>query len=158
MKKVNEILHNEKYIRYVNEIEVLERGRKYCRHDMKHFLDMARIAYILVLEEKLDYSKEVIYGIGLLHDIGRAEEYKNNVNHDQAGADIAEEILKETSYSDDEKKLIIDAIVNHGNKNCDNKLFEIIYRSDKLSRNCFECKAEKDCYWSKEKKNMIIKY
>lgn len=158
MKKVNEILHNKKYIRYINEIEILEKDRVYCRHDMKHFLDMARIAYILVLEEGLNYSKEVIYGIGLLHDIGRSEEYKNNINHDEAGADIAKEILEETSYTDDEKKLIINAIINHGNKNSDNKLFEIIYRSDKLSRNCFECKAEKECYWSKEKKNMIIKY
>ena len=158
MKKVNEILHNEKYRRYINEIEVLERDRVYCRHDMKHFLDMARISYILALENGLNYSKEVIYGIGLLHDIGRAEEYKNNVNHDEAGVSIAEDILKETSYTDDEKNLIINAIANHGNENSNNKLFEIIYRSDKLSRNCFECKAEKDCYWSKEKKNLEIRY
>lgn len=158
MKKVNEILHNEKYRRYINEIEVLERDRVYCRHDMKHFLDMARISYILALENGLNYSKEVIYGIGLLHDIGRAEEYKNNVNHDEAGVSIAEDILKETSYTDDEKNLIINAIANHGNENSNNKLFEIIYKSDKLSRNCFECKAEKDCYWSREKKNLEIKY
>lgn len=158
MKKVNEILHNEKYRRYINEIEVLERDRVYCRHDMKHFLDMARISYILALENGLNYSKEVIYGIGLLHDIGRAEEYKNNVNHDEAGVSIAEDILKETSYTDDEKNLIINAIANHGNENSNNKLFEIIYKSDKLSRNCFECKAEKDCYWSKEKKNLEIRY
>ena len=92
MKKVNEILNNDKYIKYINEIKCLEKNRIYCRHDMRHFLDMARIAYILVLEEGLDYSIEVIYGIGLLHDIGRAEEYKNNINHDKAGVAIAKEI------------------------------------------------------------------
>ena len=158
MKKVNEILSNEKYINYVNEIEEFEKDRKYCRHNMGHFLDMARIAYILVLEEGLNYSKEVIYGIGLLHDIGRAEEYKNHVDHDEAGVVIAEEILKQTSYTDDEKKIIINAIASHGEKNSEDKFMEIIYRSDKLSRNCFECKAEKSCYWSKEKKNLEIKY
>ena len=158
MKKVNEILSNKKYINYINEIEEFEKDRKYCRHNMGHFLDMARIAYILVLEQGLDYSKEVIYGIGLLHDIGRAEEYKNNINHDQAGVAIAGEILKETSYTDYEKKIILNAIANHGEKNSEDKFMNIIYRSDKLSRNCFECDAEKDCYWSKEKKNFEIRY
>ena len=158
MKKVNEILNNDKYIKYINEIKCLEKNRIYCRHDMSHFLDMARIAYILVLEEGLDYSKEVIYGIGLLHDIGRAEEYKNNINHDEAGVTIAEEILKETSYTDYEKSIILNAIASHGEKNSEDKFMEIIYRSDKLSRNCFECNAEKDCYWSREKKNLEIKY
>ena len=158
MKKVNEILNNDKYIKYINEIKCLEKNRIYCRHDMSHFLDMARIAYILVLEEGLDYSKEVIYGIGLLHDIGRAEEYKNNINHDEAGIAIAGEILKETSYTDYEKSIILNAIANHGEKNSEDKFMNIIYRSDKLSRNCFECDAEKDCYWSKEKKNFEIRY
>ena len=69
-----------------------------------------------------------------------------------------EDILKETSYTDDETNLIINAIANHGNENSNNKLFEIIYKSDKLSRNCFECKAEKDCYWRKEKNNLEIRY
>lgn len=158
MKKVNEILLNEKYVSYINEIQVLEKDRKYCRHDMRHFLDMARIAYILVLEKGLNYSKEVIYGIGLLHDIGRAEEYKNNINHDEASVVIANDILNETSYTDDEKNLILRAIQNHGNKDNDNEFFNIIYKSDKLSRNCFECKVEKDCYWSREKKNLEIRY
>lgn len=158
MKKVNEILNNDKYIKYINEIKCLEKNRIYCRHDMRHFLDMARIAYIIVLEEGLDYSKEVIYGIGLLHDIGRAEEYKNNINHDEAGVAIAKEILKETSYTDYEKSIILNAIANHGEKNSEDKFMSIIYRSDKLSRNCFECNAEKDCYWSREKKNLEIRY
>lgn len=156
--KVNEILHNDKYKKYIKEIEFLEKDREFCKHDMNHFLDMSRIAYILVLENKLNYSKEVIYAIGLLHDIGRGEEYKNNINHDEASVMIAEEILEETSYTDDEKSLILSAIKNHGNKDIQDEFLKIIYKSDKLSRNCFECKAEKDCYWSREKKNLEIKY
>ena len=38
------------------------------------------------------------------------------------------------------------------------KLEEIIYKADKLSRQCFNCKAEKECYWSSEKKNFKITY
>lgn len=158
MIKVNQILHNDRYIKYIKEIESLEIDRQFCRHDMNHFLDMARIAYILVLESNLNYSKEVIYAIGLLHDIGRGEEYKNNINHDTASVMIAEEILAETSYTDAEKELILNAVKNHGNKDIKDEFLKIIYKSDKLSRNCFKCKAEKDCYWSREKKNLEIKY
>ncbi|WP_294374996.1 HD domain-containing protein [uncultured Clostridium sp.] len=158
MDKINEILKNKKYIECLNEIEKLEKDRKFCRHNMNHFLDVARIAYILVLEKGLNYSKDVIYAVGLLHDIGRGEEYKTGVNHDDASAEIAEEILRETSYTDDEKKIILKAILSHGTDGSEDEFQDIIYKSDKLSRNCFKCHAEKECYWSKEKKNIIIKY
>ena len=158
MKKVNEILNNNIYKECIEQIEILEKDRIFCRHNMNHFLDMARIAYILVLEAGLPYSKEVIYGIGLLHDIGRIEEYQNNINHDDAGVIIAEKILDETSYDNDEKKLILKAISCHGSKNNDDEFLDIIYRSDKLSRNCFQCKAQNECYWSEDKKNLNIEY
>ena len=54
---------------------------------------------------------------------------------------------------------IICAHVHHNHrKESDNKLEEIIYKADKLSRQCFNCKAEKECYWSSEKKNFKITY
>lgn len=158
MKKVNEILHNNKYQKYINELDELEKDRIYCRHNMNHFIDVARIAYILVLEEGLDYSKEIIYAVGLLHDIGRIEEYKNNICHDDASVVMAEEILNETSYTSNEKEIILQAIKNHGNKNNEDEFLKIIYKSDKLSRNCFECRAIAGCKWSDEKKNLEIKY
>lgn len=158
MKKINEILNNDKYQRYIKELEELEKDRIYCGHNMRHFLDVSRIAYILVLEKGLNYSKEVIYAIGLLHDIGRIEEYKNNICHDEASAVMAEEILKETSYTEEEITLILQAIRNHGNKDSEDELCRIIYRSDKLSRNCFECTAISGCKWSDDKKNLGIKY
>lgn len=158
MKKVNEILNNITYKKYIKEIELIEEDRVFCKHNINHFLDMARIAYILVLEEGLSFSKEVIYAIGLLHDIGRAEEYKNNINHDEASVAISEKILKETSYSNDEINLILKAIKNHGNEEVEDKFLKIIYKSDKLSRKCFQCKAEDKCYWGVKKKNMEIRY
>lgn len=158
LKKVNEILNNIIYKKYIREIELIEKDRVFCKHNINHFLDMARIAYILVLEEGLSFSKEVIYAIGLLHDIGRAEEYKNNINHDEASVVISEKILKETSYTNDEINLILKAIKNHGNDGVEDKFLKIIYKSDKLARKCFKCKAQDECYWSAKKKNMEIKY
>lgn len=120
-------------------------------------MDVSRIAYIRVLEEGLKYSKEVIYAIGLLHDIGRVLEYKEEIPHHEGSVIIAKDILKETSFTKEEKDEILKGIENH-RKDSGDELSRIIYESDKLSRNCFSCKAEKDCYWSKEKKNFKIKY
>ena len=43
MKKVNEILKNSKYKEYLTKLEVLEKDRKFCKHGMNHFMDVARI-------------------------------------------------------------------------------------------------------------------
>ena len=157
MKKVNEILHNRKYSNALKELNELEKDREFCKHTIEHFLDVSRIAYIKVLEGNLNYTKEVIYAIGLLHDIGRVLEYKENIPHHLGSVILAKEILKETSYSENEKKIIIDTIKNHRNEE-DDELSLLIYKSDKLSRNCFSCSSEKECYWSREKKNFNITY
>lgn len=157
MNKYNEIIDNKKYISYLKELEVLENTREFCRHNISHFLDVARITYIRVLEEKLSYSKDVIYAISLLHDIGRVLQYKENIPHDEGSVIIAKDILSETSYTSEEKKEIIKAIGNH-RVEADDELSKLIYSSDKLSRNCFICSAESKCYWSKEKKNFKITY
>ena len=81
MDKVNEILNNEKYKKYLVMLEELEKDRVFCKHGIEHSLDVARIAYIRVLELELPYSKEIIYAIALLHDIGRVLEYKENIPH-----------------------------------------------------------------------------
>ena len=95
--------------------------------------------------------------IGLLHDIGRVLEYKEEIPHHEGSVIIAKDILKETSFTKEEKDEILKGIENHRKDSID-ELSRIIYESDKLSRNCFSCKSEKDCYWSKEKKNFKIKY
>ena len=111
----------------------------------------------MVLEENLSVSKEVIYAIGLLHDIGRVKQYEEGIHHDIASVEMSREILKETSFTKDEINIILNGIANH-RKESDNKLEEIIYKADKLSRQCFNCKAEQECYWSSEKKNFKITY
>ena len=79
MKKVNDILNNSVYKESLEKLLKYEEKREFCRHDLKHFIDMARIAYIMVLEKGLPYSKELIYAIGLLHDIGRVKQMKKEL-------------------------------------------------------------------------------
>ena len=96
--------------------------------------------------------------IALLHDIGRAEQYRSGIPHDEAGAQIAEQILRELSFDPSEIQEITSAIREHRNAARSDTLSSLIYDADKASRNCFSCPAEKECYWSAEKKNLTIKY
>ena len=157
MENINIILNNKEYKHALEKLSEYERNREFCNHTIEHFIDVSRIAYIMVLEEKLSVSKEVIYAIGLLHDIGRVKQYEEGIHHDIASVEMSKEILKETSLTDEEINIILNGIANH-RKESDNKLEEIIYKADKLSRQCFNCKAEKECYWSSEKKNFKITY
>ena len=157
MENVNIILNNKKYKQALKKIEEYEKDREFCNHTIEHFMDVSRIAYIMILEENLNVSKEIVYAIGLLHDIGRVKQYEEGIHHDIASVEISREILKETSFTKNEINIILNGIANH-RKESDNKLEEIIYKADKLSRQCFNCKSEKECYWSSEKKNFKITY
>jgi len=156
MENVNIILNHPKYKALLKELNELEKDRIFCNHTLEHFLDVARIAYIIVLEKKLWYSKEVIYSIALLHDIGRILEYNNGIDHHEGSAIIAKEILEYTSFNEEEKALIIKSIKEH-RRESEDELSKIIYKSDKLSRNCFNCRAYNDCYWKEDKKNKNIR-
>lgn len=156
MNNINKILNNPKYKDLLKRLEELEANRVFCKHNLEHFLDVARISYIYILENSLQYSKEIIYSIALLHDIGRVLEYEENIDHNKGSVIIANELLKETNFKDEEKELIIIAIENH-RKESDDELSKVIYKADKLSRNCFNCKAIKECYWNENKKNKTIK-
>ena len=159
MERVNKILNNPKYKEYLKLNGEYEKDRKFCRHDLGHFLDVARIAYIIVLEEKLDINKEIVYAAALLHDIGRWMQYSGNKSHEEGSADLAEDILAEAGFDGSEKDLILDAVRNHRNENTGTVNFSsIFYRSDKLSRICFDCAASADCNWKDEKKNLTLKY
>ena len=66
--RVNSIINNNTYKEAIVKLEEYEEKREFCKHDMEHFMNVSRIAYIMTLEEGLNYSKDVIYAIGLLHD------------------------------------------------------------------------------------------
>ena len=160
MDRVNLILSNSKYQEYIDKIKQAEEDRIFCLHNMSHFMDVARIAYNINLEEGLEISKELIYATALLHDIGRFMQYEEGTPHELASAELAPEILAETGFEEQEQEEILKAIREHRNKEIakEKSLAGIIYRADKLSRPCFACDAEKQCDWKKSKKNMKIIY
>ncbi|MBU5668492.1 HD domain-containing protein [Peptoniphilus sp. MSJ-1] len=159
LKETNKIVLSEIYNKYLNELEYLERDRFFCRHNYEHFISVARICYILKLEEDVDVSKDMVYSTGLLHDLGRVTEIKEGINHAIASVPIAREILELTDFTEDEKNRILECISYHRTKEpSEDEFFNIFYRADKLSRACFRCPAYDECNWSYEKKNHFIKY
>ena len=52
MERVNRILEHDGYQECLRKNETAEKDRRFCRHDMAHFLDVARIAWILNLQEE----------------------------------------------------------------------------------------------------------
>ena len=161
MLRIDKILNNNTYNQCMAYIEKAEENREFCLHNLEHSMDVARIAYIINLEENLGFEKECIYAMALLHDIGRCREYEFNEAHHEAGRIIAADILKECGFSEAEIYEITSAIASHKNiaKDVNKKeLKYILYRADKISRNCFECKMYDECYWEEEKKNKTIIY
>lgn len=155
MSRIDAIIRHPVFIGHMEKNEAAEQGRIFCRHDMGHLLDVARIAMLLNLEEGLGLTKELLYGAALLHDIGRHEQYESGTPHEEAGAQIAPAILADCGYNEKETYVITEAIRMHRNKaiaECAD-LKGILYRADKLSRPCFCCKAESACNWEEEKKN-----
>lgn len=159
MQRITKIVGNRRYKACLSEIKSLEKSRKFCKHNKKHFLDVARIAYILNLERKININKEIIYAAAFLHDIGRHKQYEEGIPHEKASAEIAPGILKDSGFSAEEINDIVNAIEEHRqNHGKTSALGKIIYEGDKLSRKCFSCKVKKKCNWKEEKKNNTIKY
>ncbi len=189
MNRVECIRSHALYQECVEQIAAAERDRIYCGHSEEHFLDVARIMYIRVLESQPEshisihvnqaaqpsLTKELIYATALLHDIGRAWQYTKNIPHDEAGVDLANVILPECGFSQEETDAITFAIGDHRHKasgkaadgvdeGCGDGenihrgqlLADLLKEADNLSRACFSCKAESTCKWSEERKNTKI--
>lgn len=157
--RINLIIENPSFQYNLRCIVELEKHREFCRHDMQHFLDVARLMYIMNLENNLNIPKYLIYATALLHDIGRGEQYEKGTPHHTAGVEIAKNILQQCKYDTKEIEEILEAIGNHrDNTEKLNSLSHLLYKCDKLSRNCIHCKATEGCKWPIEKKNLKITY
>lgn len=159
MDRVHRILNDKIYIQYINQIKNMETDRRFCKHDFSHSLDVARICHIINLEKNLGYKKDLLYAMAFLHDIGRVKEYSDSTSHHEAGAIMARDILVRCGYDDSECEMICQAILRHKKVCEDNcELCTLLYRADKLSRNCFDCAVYDECYWSEDKKNKNIDF
>lgn len=161
MERVNALIHHPVYQECYERTKELEKDRIFCRHQMDHLLDVARIAYIINLEENLKIEKELIYTAAVLHDIGKWEQYDRSIPHEEAGERIAGRILRDLpenlQFTDVQIREILTAIRGHRRLRRDPEPLErILYTADKASRQCFSCPAQKKCDWSPEKKNMEI--
>ena len=160
MDRIDNILRHHLFLKHLGENNAAEADRRFCRHNMVHFLDVARIGMIINLEEGLAISKESIYAAALLHDLGKHVQYEKGTPHEVASAQIAPAILRDCGFEEEEVAMIVDAIAAHrdaasaGEKN----LRGVLYRADKASRACFACEAEKECNWKGDKKNLVIRY
>lgn len=160
MKRINSIYHHALYAEELSRIKEDEENRIYCKHDVEHFLAVARLMMLISAEKGLAFPREQVYAAALLHDIGRSRQYRDGVPHETAGVDIANAILPECGFSDEEIRQITTAIAAHRENNDTDagSLGEVLYSADKKSRLCFCCSAEDSCKWEKEQKNYLIEY
>jgi len=157
MDRVERILGDTFYKKQIKKIYESEYDREFCRHGFGHAVSVARIAYILALEEQIDIRKDMVYAAALLHDIGRYTPEEQEMSHHEAGAAVAADVLRRAGYTEEECDRICDAIRAHKELPYGSgDLMGILYRADKLSRNCFLCDAREDCYWPEERKNRTI--
>ena len=181
MDRVNKIIKHRLYQECIDKIKTYEENRIFCKHDPIHFMDVCRLAEIDWLQCRLEelelknsskdiiseehkkelllIKKELLYACGLLHDIGRWQEYENGIRHEIASAEMAPQILRECDFAEEEIEKIVLAIRNHRNKEIaeDISLSGFLYRADKKGRPCFWCEAETKCDWSASKKNLEIR-
>ncbi len=160
MERIDRILKHPLFWEHLEANHTAEANRCFCRHNMEHFLDVARIGQIINLEEQLQIPKEWIYAAGLLHDMGKHIQYENGTPHELASGEIAPLILEECGFDESETSVIVSAILAHRDEgSAENKeLRGVLYRADKASRACFCCKQKDACNWKGEKKNLQIKY
>lgn len=159
MKNTDIVLNHNLFSEKINKIEDDEKTRVFCKHDFSHLMDVARICYIINLEENLNIDKDLIYVTALLHDLGRADEVDTGINHSILSQEIAQEILKDLDFNDESKQRIINAIKHHRtNEENGDRFIEIFYKADKISRMCFRCPARSICNWPEEKKNKTVIY
>lgn len=149
------------YVSYGQRLKELEQSRVFCRHQMEHLLDVARIAYILNLEEEYGLKRDLIYAAALLHDIGKSLQYEEGTPHELAGARLAEQILSDMpaniAFTAKEQQQILNAIRGHRKERSGAEPLEtLLYRSDKLSRACFACPARSECSWDNDTKNTEV--
>jgi uncharacterized protein len=152
MHRCNRIYNHPLFLDRMKEIEEKEKDRIFCLHNLSHALDVARIGYIMILEEKADIEKELFYAAALLHDAGRY----SGKPHNESGSELSRIIMPECGFSESETELVASAILCHRKNGAAERFAEILYAADKKSRNCFRCEGAKECYWETEKRNFRI--
>ena len=99
MQRIDNILKNETYRFLMGMIRERELARIFCCHGLDHCLDVARIAYMLDMDEGAGIDRELIYAAALLHDVGRADPDNTGMEHHILSVRYAGDILRPVSYT-----------------------------------------------------------
>jgi len=159
MERVNKIKTHPLFLQHMAQNTMSEENRQFCKHDLPHALDVARIAYIINLEDGLDSPKEHIYAAALLHDLTKWQQHTQGVPHNESAVEPALQILLDCGFSDTEIAAILNAIFQHRSPPEDATPFaKLLFRADKLSRACYACTMSADCNWDRDKQNQSISY
>jgi uncharacterized protein len=150
VERVNVIIADPEYRGYLKKNSDAEQNREFCTHHFEHLLSVARITWLLLLEEGTPHiSREIAYAAGLLHDIGRWRELEDGIDHAVYSAELAEPLLKRAGFSEAESALIRKAIVQHRSKSEAvghiSPLSNALRKADKYERTCFFCNARHQC-------------
>ncbi len=146
MERVLKILNHPLFKKYMELNSQAEKDRKFCLHDIQHVMDVARVAYIIALENKYDLDKEIIYITALLHDIAKWKQYSQNTDHAAEGAVLAREILVDLNMEKGDTEMILDAIAKHRTKEGHStSLSKVLYEGDKSCRQCVSCNMVEEC-------------
>jgi len=164
MSRLDRIIENEDFGHYLEKIDVLERERYFCKHGFDHALTVARIAYVYLLEQGQESSpaeplpREVVYAAGLLHDIGRWVEYQTGEDHAEAGARLAQPILRACGYNPAEEACILTAIREHRRhgQNGLSRLGQALALADDWARECRQCPVRSVCHKFKREMLKIV--
>lgn len=149
MEAVRKLTIDPDYLHYLALNKNYETGRVYCCHNFSHFLDVARIAWILCLERELEISRPVVYAAALLHDIGRFAQHEDGqIDHATESALLAATLLARYGFSIAEINIIRQAILVHRQppERVTDLLGAVLAEADDLSRPCYNCNAQAGCY------------
>ena len=72
--------------------------------------------YVVLLSKDKNVDKEVLELSALLHDISMTDMTLDRSRHNEFGADIAEQLLRESNYPEDKVQLVKKCIINHSKK------------------------------------------
>jgi len=115
--------------------EIVEKEASF-EHKMDHILRVYNLCLLLAKDENIDL--DVLKAAALLHDIARSKEDQDTtgkVDHALLGAEMAEPILRDLEFSEEQIQIIKDCIISHRYRNDhEPKTLEakILFDADKL--------------------------
>ena len=72
--------------------------------------------YVVMLSKDKNVDREVLELVALLHDISMTDMALDRSRHNEYGAEIAEQLLRENNYPEDKKQLVKRCILNHSKR------------------------------------------